>query len=232
MIIPSSVKTIGESAFAGCNGLTTVTILNPDILAGKNVFSSCFRLKSVLFPNSETSDEQALNKTPETTNEMKQDSWTLQSNDGSNYYSQKADSLLVAAEILKQLTTIPQQTYYLVDTPDGTLGRDINGFFTEAPIKTANLKVDSPCGKTESVQAQSLMGFGDMMKNQNAVALMKTSGQYGKLILMMKCGQCDYESPIETVAGDMERQCYSCGAKNKTHRGSINVYTENGAVEV
>jgi len=163
---------------------------------------------------------------------IKPASWSFQTNYGSNYYSQNAGSLLDAADILKQLTSIPAQTYYLVDTPDGTLGRDINGFFTEAPIKTANLKIDKHCGKTESVQAKSLMGFGNMVNNQNSVAQLKARGQYAKLILMMKCGKCGYESPIETVAGEMERQCYSCGTNNKTCRGTISVYTENGAVEV
>ena len=164
--------------------------------------------------------------------DMKSSAWSLQTNGGSNYYSQKAGSLLAASEILKNLDSIPSQTYYLVDTPDGTLGRDINGFFTEAPIKTANLKIDNPCGKTESVQAQSLMGFGNMVNNQNGAALQKVRGQYAKLILMMKCGQCDYEFPIETVAGNIERQCYHCGTNNKTHRGSISVHTANGTVEV
>jgi len=159
-------------------------------------------------------------------------SWSFQTNGGSNYYSQNAGSLLDASEILKKLSSIPPQTYYLVDTPDGTLGRDINGFFTEALIKTAHLKIDNPCGETGSVQAQSLMGFGDMLKNQSSVAYQKINGQYAKLVLMMKCGQCGYESPIETVAGEMERQCYNCGTNNKTHRGAISVYTATGTVDV
>ena len=164
--------------------------------------------------------------------EVKQGAWSLQIKGGSGYYTQNADSLFVATEILKKLTSVPPQTYYLVDTPDGTLGMDINGFFTEAPIKTANLKIDNPCGKTESAQAQSLTGFGNMMNNQNSVALQKLHGQYAKLILLMKCGQCGYESPIETVAGNMERECYSCGTNNRTHRGKITVFMESGAVEV
>ena len=160
------------------------------------------------------------------------DLWLFQQNGGAKYYSQNADNLLLATEILKQLTSIPPQTYYMVDTPDGTLGRDINGFFTEAPINTANLKIDNPCGITESVQAQSLMGYGNMIDNQKSVALLKKTGQYAKLVLMMKCGQCGYESPIEATVGDLERQCYSCGTNNKTHRGSIKVFTANGEVEI
>ena len=178
--------------------------------------------------------EQILDKTDQqySRRDVKQGSWSIQTNGESSYYSQNAGSLLDASEILKQLTSIPPQTYYLVDTPDGTLGRDINGFFTEASIKTAHLKIDNPCGETGSVQAQSLMGFGNMVNNQNSVAQLKARGQYAKLILMMKCGKCGYESPIETVAGEMERQCYSCGINNKTCRGTISVYMASGTVDV
>ena len=161
-----------------------------------------------------------------------QSAWSLQTNGGAKYYTQKADSLYRASEILKKLDDIPPQTYYLVDTADGTLGRDINGFFTEAAIKTKSLNVSAPSGQADTVQAQSLLGFGDMIKNQTSVAHLKMTGEYAKLILMMKCGQCGYESPIETVAGDMERQCYACGANNKAHRGRISVHTERGAIEV
>ena len=164
--------------------------------------------------------------------EVKPGQWELKSVGNSKYYSQNADSLLAACEILKNLTSIPPQTYYLVDTPDGTLGRDLNGFFTETQISTSNLKIDYPFGNSESVISQSLTGFGDMYNNQNSVAIQKSSGQYAKLVLMMKCGKCDYNSFVETVAGDMERQCYCCGTNNKTHRGTITVYTANGAVEV
>ena len=70
--------------------------------------------------------------------------WSFQRNGDSVYYSYKADSLFVASEILKKLIFILPQTYYTVDTQDGTLGRDINGFFTEAPIKICDLKIYCP----------------------------------------------------------------------------------------
>ena len=159
-------------------------------------------------------------------------SWLLQTKGGSRYYSQNAGSLYAASEILKNLGSIPPQTYFLVDTPDGTLGRDINGFFTESPVKTQNLKVENPCGETDTVQSQSLKGYGDMNKNQTGVAYQKMSGQYARLILMMKCGKCGYESPVETEAGDIERECYYCGIKNKTYRGKLNIILEMGIVAV
>lgn len=158
--------------------------------------------------------------------------WSRKVNGGSVYYSQNAGSLYAASEILKGIAFVPPQTYYMMDTPDGTLGRDVNGFFTEGPIKTANLKTEKPGGALGSVESQSLVGFGDMMKNQSGTAMIKKSGQYAKLVLMMKCGQCGYESPVETEAGEMERQCYSCGTINRTCRGAISVYTAYGTIEI
>jgi len=164
---------------------------------------------------------------------VKQGSWAKQVNSGSTYYSQKSAGLLAASEILKQLQSVPPNTYYLVDTPDGTLGRDMNGFFTEAPIKTEGLHVECPAhAKTEPVEPQSLTQYGNVIANQSGAAMLKKSGQYAKLVLMMKCGHCGYESPVETVEGDMVRQCYCCGTKNKTHRGKITVYTQFGNVEI
>jgi len=63
----------------------------------------------------------------------------------------------------------------LVDTPNGTLGRDIVGFFTESPLKTKRLHIHYRYyGKSgKSAEYQSLMIFGDMMKVQSAVRTTK-----------------------------------------------------------
>jgi uncharacterized membrane protein YhaH (DUF805 family) len=164
--------------------------------------------------------------------EVYQGPWTLKQNGDNKYYSQNANSLLQATEILKKMASIPPLTYYLVDTPDGTLGRDINGYFTEAPLKTKNLKVEFNRGKSGSVELEGLHGFGDVMKNQSSVALLKKNGQYGPLVLLMKCGECGYESPVETKAGDLERQCYCCGTMNHGSRGKINIVMGSGVVEI
>ena len=165
---------------------------------------------------------------------LKDSQWSMSGNSQCKYYSKKAGSLVEACEILKQLTSIPPMTYYLVDTPNGTLGRDIVSFFTESPIKTKGLQTDYRLyGKGgETVESQSLMIFGDMMKTQSTVAALKSSGQYASLILMMKCGQCGYESPVETQEGDIERECYFCGTNNKAHRGGVNVFTPQGMVKL
>jgi len=70
--------------------------------------------------------------------------WRRNTNGGSVYYSQNADSLYAAGEMLKVLTAIPPQTYYMVDTPEGTLGRGVNGFFTEEPGNTSNPMIEKP----------------------------------------------------------------------------------------
>ena len=53
-IIPDSVTTIGDRAFYGCSGLTSVTIPNSVTTIGDNAFSFCRGLTSVTIPNSVT----------------------------------------------------------------------------------------------------------------------------------------------------------------------------------
>ena len=53
--IPNSVTSIGNSAFGNCNGLTSVTIGNYVTSIGNHAFSNCKGLTSVTIPNSVTS---------------------------------------------------------------------------------------------------------------------------------------------------------------------------------
>ena len=53
--IPNSVTSIGRSAFWNCSGLTSVTIPNSVTNIGKSAFSGCSSLTSVTIPNSVTS---------------------------------------------------------------------------------------------------------------------------------------------------------------------------------
>ena len=53
--IPNSVTSIGERAFYGCSGLTSLTIPNSVTSIGYDAFESCFNLTSVTIPNSVTS---------------------------------------------------------------------------------------------------------------------------------------------------------------------------------
>ena len=54
-IIPNSVTSIGDGAFAYCSGLTSVTIPNSVTSIGEVAFSDCSGLTSVAIPNSVTS---------------------------------------------------------------------------------------------------------------------------------------------------------------------------------
>ena len=57
--IPNSVTSIGEWAFAYCSGLTSVTIPNSVTSIGKAAFAHCSGLTSVTIPNSVTSIGEA-----------------------------------------------------------------------------------------------------------------------------------------------------------------------------
>lgn len=53
--LPNSVTNIGEGAFAGCSGLTSVDIPNSVTIIGDNAFKGCSGMTSVEIPNSVTS---------------------------------------------------------------------------------------------------------------------------------------------------------------------------------
>ncbi len=55
IILPESLKEIGETAFYGCGGLVSVTIPNGTATVGSRAFSMCTSLEAVAFPASVTS---------------------------------------------------------------------------------------------------------------------------------------------------------------------------------
>jgi hypothetical protein len=65
------------------------------------------------------------------------------------------------------------------------------------------------------------IALGNVDANQKSVAYQKSCGEYARLVLLMKCGSCGYESPVETDRGPLERQCYCCGSINTGNRQGI-----------
>lgn len=60
--IPDSVISIGKGAFSRCYNLESITIPNSVISIGNNMFSNCYSLKSISIPNSVTNiDDYAFN---------------------------------------------------------------------------------------------------------------------------------------------------------------------------
>jgi hypothetical protein len=155
--------------------------------------------------------------------EVPQRPWGTKKDGNATFNAQRGPNLLYAAETLKKLGDIPGLTYYVVETPDGTLGRDMFGFYTEAAIKTSGITPAASVGVGESVGFGALTASGDPMKQQQTVANLRSVGKYASLVLFMECGRCGYESPVETDAGRMSRQCYCCGATNTGARGEITV---------
>lgn len=164
--------------------------------------------------------------------DVPQGRWAFNQKGQHRYFTQTAHSLLHATEILKKVEAIPELTYYTVDTPNGSLGRDIQGFYTEGPIKTENLVLEVERPQSGAIEFSHLKGFGDMMKNQTTVALLRKTGQYARLVLLMQCGHCGYESPVETQAGPLARQCYCCGLENSGQRGNVTVILDSGMVQI
>lgn len=158
--------------------------------------------------------------------------WEEKRSGQNRYFTQHGRSLLHATEILKTVRSIPAQTYYAVETPNGTLGRDMVGFDTEAPIKTSGLRLETATPMPGPVESVSLTAFGDAMKSHTMVAHLKSAGEYAAVVLLLECGHCGYKSPVETKAGDFERQCYACGATNKSSRGTINIYLGSKMVQI
>jgi hypothetical protein len=158
--------------------------------------------------------------------------WTVDQQGQNRYYTQRGNSLLHATELLKAVGSVPELTYYTVETADGALSRDTFGFYTEGPIKTSGLTLVSSAPVPDTVESLSLTAYGDPMKSQLSVAQLKQQGHYANFILLMECGHCGYKSPVETQAGAMERECYCCGSMNETSRGTINVGVGSSMVEI
>ena len=151
-------------------------------------------------------------------------SWQTHQTGKNRYFRSKTKTLFEATEALNAVSAIPGLTYYIVETPDGNLGRDCESFYTEAPLKTSNLRLQAKDGVGTKVEFKSMVFPGNMMLAAQMVAQLRAAGAYAKLVFMMKCGRCDYESPVEAEAGTFTCQCYKCGATNSGSRANITTF--------
>ena len=103
---------------------------------------------------------------------------------------------------------------------------------TSAAFAKANRLSTSASAGTGTVEIGGLHGPGDSILNATAVAQLRKLGEYASLILLMKCGNCGYESPVETNAGSLTRECYACGAKNTGHRAAIQLFFDGKFVQI
>jgi hypothetical protein len=158
--------------------------------------------------------------------------WTSELRGDNRHYEMKGQTLYQATESLKGVGAVPARTFYVVNTPDGSLGRDLEGFYAPSALRTIGLTVPSRRSESRPVEARGLKSYGDGAASQRTTARNKLSGEYSKLVLLMTCGTCGYESPVETQPGQMVRECYRCGVKNSCQREKIAVTIDAGTVEV
>lgn len=160
--------------------------------------------------------------------------WQINPQDPPTTYRRYESNLFLAAEILKALGPIPKETYYKIETWDGELSLDMNGFFTNAPLKN-QIHLNFPTRGFRGlggVECKSLTGTGNDIANPQTVAWLKARGEYANLVLLMECGFCGYKSPVETQAGEFSRRCYCCGTTNHCQRGNILVFVNGIPVPI
>ena len=104
--IPNSVTSIGEGAFSGCSGLTSITIPNSVTSIGKEAFLGCSGLTSITIPNSVTSiGEEAFSGCSGLTSiVVKEGNSTYDSRDNCNAIIETTNNTLIRG---CQNTTIP-----------------------------------------------------------------------------------------------------------------------------
>ena len=158
-------------------------------------------------------------------------SWIMDNHGQTKYYSTKINELIIRHRDFTFDKKYSSNDILCSRHTRWNFGRDINGFYTEKPIKAKDLKIDAGRRKSEPVEFLSLKGFGNEQANLVSVANIRSQGQYARLVLFMKCGHCGYESPIETEPGTIQAECYCCGVKNYGTRGDVMIMLRSGPVK-
>ena len=124
-IIPNSVTSIGNYAFSGCSGLTSITIPNSVMSIGWEAFSGCSGLTSITIPNSVTSigsfafsfcSGLTSITIPNSVTSIGQDAFS-----GTGWYNNQPDGLVYAGKVAyKYKGTMPNNSSITIK--DGTLG--------------------------------------------------------------------------------------------------------------
>ena len=106
--IPNSVTSIVTEAFRGCSGLTSITIPNSVTSIGDNAFDNCSSLTSITIPNSVTSIGNG-------------------AFDGTAWYNNQPDGLVYAGKnVYKYKGTMPENTS--IDINEGTISIGYEAF--------------------------------------------------------------------------------------------------------
>ena len=122
--IPNSVTAIGSDAFYGCTGLTSITIPNSVTTIGDYAFRGCTGLKSITIPNSVTTiGDYAFNGCTRLTSVTIPNSVTTIGSSafyGTAWYNNQPDGVVYAGKVLYEYKgTMPQNTSITIK--DGTL---------------------------------------------------------------------------------------------------------------
>ena len=109
VVIPNSVTSIGDYAFYGCRGLTSITISDSVTSIGWRAFYNCSRLTSVTIPDSVTS--------------ISADAFY-----GTAWYNNQSNGLVYAGKVAyKYKGTMPSNTSIVLK--EGTLGIGSQAFY-------------------------------------------------------------------------------------------------------
>ena len=106
--IPSSITSIGNSAFSGCESLSGITIPSSVTIIGSYAFSGCDSLTTVTIPDSVTSMGDAVFSSCENLSDVKLSKEITTIGDNMFFYCQKLSAIIVPDKV----TSIGENAFY------------------------------------------------------------------------------------------------------------------------